>query len=76
MAKILMRVEGMDGVVELTGDRVVINRPGLWNSFKYGFKARREIPIGAISEVSFKPATALRWGESEFVREGKSFAND
>lgn len=72
MAKILMRVEGMDGQVELLNDRVVIHRSGIWNMFKYGFNARREIPLAAISEVAFKNAGPLFFGEIEFVRSGRS----
>ena len=55
MAKVLMRVNGLDGQVELMGDRVVIHRAGLWNAFKFGFNARREIPLSAITEVAFRP---------------------
>lgn len=62
----------MDGQVELMTDRVVIKREGLWNMFKYGMNAKREIPLGAISEVAFKGATAFRFGEIEFVRSGRS----
>ena len=71
MAKTLMRVEGMDGQVELMSDRIVIHRPGIWNIFKYGFNARREIPLAAISEVAFKPAGVF-FGEIEFIRSGRS----
>ena len=72
MAKLIMKVEGMDGVVELLADRVVILRPGLWNAIWYGFNSKREIPLGAISEVAFRKAGALRFGEVEFVRSGRS----
>lgn len=72
MAKVLMRVEGMDGQVELCADRVIIRRDGMLNVFKYGLNARREIPLSAISEVAFKPAGTLVFGEIEFVRSGRS----
>lgn len=72
MGKILMRVEGVDGQIELLSDRVIVHRRGIWNMFKYGFNARREIPIGAISEVSFKEPSLITFGEIDFVRSGRS----
>lgn len=72
MSKRLMYVEGGDGQVELMNDRVVIHRKGLWNMFVYGLNARREIPLSAVSEVVFKPAGGIRFGEIEFVRSGRS----
>lgn len=72
MGKTLMYVEGMDGQVELLADRVVIHRKGVFNAFKFGLNARREIPLHAISEIGFKPASAIRFGEIEFVRSGRS----
>lgn len=72
MAKTLMKLAGLDGQVELMSDRVVIHRKGIVNAVRFGFGAKREIPIGAISEVVFKDATAFRFGEIEFVRSGRS----
>jgi predicted amidophosphoribosyltransferase len=72
MAKPIMHVTGMDGEIDLLPDRVVISRPGLWNAMRFGFNSQREIPIGAISEVAFKKAGALTFGELEFVRSGRS----
>src|SRR5690349_1637800 len=72
MAKILMRVEGYDGQVELMTDRVVIRREGLLNAMWYGFNSKREIPLAAISEVMFKDAGALKQGEIEFIRAGQA----
>lgn len=72
MAKLLMRAEGFDGVVELMEDRIVISRTGIFNMFKYGFNAKREIPISAVSEVMFKPPLLLGMGSIEFVRSGRS----
>lgn len=71
MPKTIMKVEGMDGQVELMSDRVVIHRAGLWNAMKFGMNAKREIPLSAISEVAFRPA-GLKFGEIEFVRSGRS----
>ncbi len=70
MAKLIMRVEGNDGQIELLDDRVVIHRAGIFNIFKYGLNAKREIPVGAISEVAFKPPSLLSMGEIEFIRSG------
>jgi hypothetical protein len=70
MGKRIMMVEGMDGQIELLADRVVIHRQGLWNMFKYGMNARREIPLGAISEVSFRDANAIMFGQIDFMRAG------
>lgn len=72
MAKRIMLVEGLDGQVELLTDRVVIHRQGLLNAIKYGLNSQREIPLAAISEVVFHPASALRFGTIEFVRSGRS----
>ncbi|MDE3016406.1 MAG: hypothetical protein KGI29_05740 [Pseudomonadota bacterium] len=72
MAKGLMTVAGLDGQVELLSDRVVIHRQGLWNALKFGFNARREIPLSAITEVAFKPAGRFMFGEIEFVSSGRA----
>lgn len=72
MSKTLMYVEGMDGQVELLSDRVIIHRKGLWNALKFGLNSRREIPLHAISEIGFKPASTIIFGEIEFVRSGRS----
>jgi hypothetical protein len=72
MGKSLMFVSGLDGQVEVTADRVIIHRKGLVNAVFFGFNARREIPLGAISEVMFRDATRLKYGIVEFVRSGRS----
>jgi hypothetical protein len=72
MGKILMRVVGLDGQIDLLPDRVVIHRDGLLNAIKFGFNATREIPLGAISEVSFRVASTFIFGSIEFVRSGRS----
>jgi hypothetical protein len=70
MSKQMMMVQGLDGQVELLSDRVIIHRQGMWNMFKYGMNARREIPLGAISEVSFRSANAIIFGQIDFMRAG------
>ena len=72
MAKTIMKAVGIDGIVELMTDRVVIHRPGIWNLFKYGPNSKREIPLGAISEVGYKAPGMLLFGEIDFVRSGRS----
>jgi hypothetical protein len=72
MGKLIMHVDGMDGQIDLLPDRVIIYRKGLWNSMKYGMHAKREIPLGAISEIGFKDASVISFGEIEFVRSGRS----
>ncbi len=71
MAKLIMRAKGINGDVELMDDRVVIKRPGIINMFFYGLNSTREIPLMAISEVSFRPAK-FGMGKIEFVRSGRS----
>lgn len=72
MAKIVAKAKGMDGVMILMTDRVVIDRPGIINYFKYGSGAKREIPLAAISEVIFQPATMFSNGAIELVRSGRA----
>jgi hypothetical protein len=67
MSKMIMRLEGMDGVVELMSDRVVVLHPGLWNMIRFGTNSTRELPLGAISEIGFKNANVLVWGEIDFI---------
>lgn len=71
MSRTIMFLDGSDGQVELMTDRVIIHRNGIFNAVKYGFNSRREIPLGAISEVVYKPA-GLSLGQLEFVRSGRS----
>ncbi|MDX1975465.1 MAG: hypothetical protein SFT92_07290 [Rickettsiales bacterium] len=72
MAKRLMYIEGIDGQVELLTDRVIIHRKGWWNIMRFGFGAKREIPIAAIAEVVFRDANPIMFGRIEFVRAGRS----
>jgi hypothetical protein len=71
MGKSVMKAKGLNGEVELMDDRVVITRPGVINMFFYGLHSMREIPLMAISEVSFRPAK-FGTGRIEFVRSGRS----
>ncbi len=72
MAKLLMKAQGMNGMLLLLTDRVVIKRPGILNFIRYGKNATREIPLTAISEVIFTSPTWVTVGEIEIVRAGNS----
>lgn len=72
--KPVMYVEGLDGQVELREDRIIIHRKGLLNALFFGFNSRREIPLGAVSEVMFREATRIKYGVIEFIRGGSSVA--
>ena len=72
MAKVIMKVAGLDGQVMLLADRVVITREGILNMLSHGFNSKREIPLMAISEVIFKTPTLFQMGHIEFVRSGRS----
>lgn len=74
MAKLIMKVQGNDGVVELMTDRVVISHPGFWNALKFGFNSAREIPLGAISEIGFKNSNMFMFGEIDFIMAGRTTA--
>jgi len=70
MGKMIMRVEGLDGSVELLPDRVIIRHDGIWNAFKFGFNSAREIPLAAISEIGFKNSNLIMMGEIDFIVSG------
>lgn len=72
MAKTVMRVKGLDGEVELLTDRVIIHRKGLWNALKYGLSARKEIPLAAVTQINFRDATPLTFGDIDFAYAGRS----
>lgn len=76
MAKLIMRVEGTDGQLELMTDRVVIHRQGVFNMFKYGLAAKKEIPLAAISNIGFRDANILKPGEINFEYAGRSQKDD
>ncbi len=72
MAKVLLRIAGLNGQLVLLADRVIITRDGILNMFTFGFNSKREIPLSAISEVVFRNATIFTPGHIEFVRSGRS----
>lgn len=69
---LLIYLEGMDGQIALTADRIIITRKGFFNILMYGLTAQREIPLGAVSEVVFKEPTLLAPGHIEFVISGRA----
>src|SRR5271156_6669085 len=72
MSKIIVKAIGFDADLAVLSDRVVIIRKGWFNAFKYGFNAKTEIPLGAISEVTFKPPLFLGFGVIDFIRSGRA----
>jgi hypothetical protein len=72
MAKIILKAIGFDADLALLADRVVIIRKGIFNALKYGFNAKTEIPLAAISEVTFKPPLLLGFGVIDFIRSGRA----
>jgi len=76
MAKIIMQVTGRDGQIDLMNDRVVIHRKGIFNMFKYGINAKKEIPIAAISNINFRDAHVLKFGEIAFDYAGRSHVDE
>jgi hypothetical protein len=70
MAKLVMKAKGVDGEVELMDDRIVINRPGIWNAIMFKFDTHREIPFSGISEIKFKTPFAIMVGKIDFVMAG------
>ena len=71
MAKLIMSVQGSDGMVELVSDRIVIHRSGLMNMVKYGWHSKREIPLSSISSINFRDASAMKFGEISFEYAGR-----
>jgi hypothetical protein len=72
MGKIILKAEGFDADIALLADRVVIIRKGIFNALKYGFNAKTEIPLIAISEVTFRPPILLGMGTIDFIRSGRA----
>ena len=72
MAKTLMYVEGNNGQVELTEDRIIIHRKGILNIFSYGLNASHEVPLISVSGVDFKNASMLTMGSIEFDHPGNA----
>ena len=72
MVKIILKAVGFDADLALLADRVVIIRKGIFNGLKYGFNAKTEIPLSAISEVTFRPPIMLGMGTIDFIRAGRA----
>jgi hypothetical protein len=71
MAKIIKRIAGFDGSIDLMADRIVIHRTGIFSMIKFGFNATREIPLMQISEVHCRPPILLGMGVIDFIRTGR-----
>jgi len=72
VGKIILKAVGFDADLALLADRVIIIRKGLFNGLKYGFNAKTEIPLMAISEVTFRPPFLLGMGTIDFIRSGRA----
>lgn len=69
-----MKVQGLDGEIELLKDRIIISRNG-WLSAMTG-PNRRELPYSSVLEVHLKDATKLAPGHLEIMRVGIPSTDD
>lgn len=54
-----MKVNGINGQIELTDANIVIKREGFLSVLSKGFAGEKTIPIKSITSIQFKPATFL-----------------
>jgi len=67
-----MRVQGINGLVDLLEDRLLIKRQeGVQPSLRKNMKEDREIPISQISSIQFKKAWLLTYGYLQCVLLGE-----
>jgi hypothetical protein len=67
---ISVEVEGINGQIRLTQNRVIISRKGAKAFVTQGLKGDKEIPISRITAIQFKPADNLTNGYLQFSIEG------
>lgn len=67
---ISVEVEGVNGQIRLTKNRVIISRKGAKAFVTQGLKGDKEIPISRITAIQFKPADNLTNGYLQFSIEG------
>lgn len=65
-----MKVKGMNGQIEFTGDRVIITRKGLLGMVAHGFAGTKEIPIKSISSVQLVKPSLFNRGYIQFTYHG------
>ena len=67
---ISVEVEGVNGQIRLTKNRVIISRKGAKAFVTQGLKGDKEIPISRITAIQFKPADNLINGYLQFSIQG------
>ncbi len=67
---ISVEVEGINGQIRLTQNRVIISRKGAKAFVTQGLKGDKEIPISRITAIQFKPADNLINGYLQFSIQG------
>ncbi|MFN6517406.1 MAG: DUF4429 domain-containing protein [Nostoc sp. CreGUA01] len=63
-------IEGSNGQIRLTHNRIIISRRGTTAFITQGLKGDKEIPIRRITAIQFKPADRLTKGYVQFSIEG------
>lgn len=66
MAEIGMTAKGVNGQIDVSGDRITIRRKGGIAFFTQGLKGDKDILISQISSIQFKKAGALTNGYIQF----------
>ncbi len=61
-----MLATGINGRIEVIGDRIKISRKGIGSFFTHGLQGEKEILISQISAIQVKPASMLTNGYLQF----------
>jgi hypothetical protein len=61
-----MLATGINGRIEVIGDRIKISRKGIGSFFTHGLQGEKEILISQISAIQIKPASMLTSGYLQF----------
>jgi hypothetical protein len=67
MSEAIRAARGVNGQLELHGDKVCIKRKGLMGFLTQGLKGDKEIRLSSISSIQFKKASALTNGYIQFA---------
>lgn len=71
VSELLMRLDGVNGQLELYEDKVVISRSGALAKMSYGFfKGDKTIYLNQISGIQLKPGTSFTSGYIQFTLPG------
>ncbi|SFC51909.1 DUF4429 domain-containing protein [Bacillus sp. UNCCL81] len=65
-----MNANGVNGQLEINGNKIVIKRKGMLAKMTQGLKGDKEILIKQISSIQFKPAGSLTNGYIQFAFSG------